>query len=191
VTFLWNVAANLPGAYFTVYLLRDLGVSYSYITIISMLNIPVTLFLTPIWRKALAKNGWFKTLYRSIAVYLVHYLVLAFVTGRTLFLYPVSQILAYVFAVGINLSFTGIPYVNMPEKRQTVFIGFYSSASNFAALLGVTLGRYFVVSTDAFRFELFGMTFVNKQVLVAIAAVLLGGAALGIRAIDKRTPSDW
>ncbi|MGI6240108.1 MAG: hypothetical protein ACOYI5_10860, partial [Christensenellales bacterium] len=46
VTFLWNVAANLPGAYFTVYLLRDLGVSYSYITIISMLNIPVTLFLT-------------------------------------------------------------------------------------------------------------------------------------------------
>ena len=61
--------------------------------------------------------------------------ILALVTKGTLFLYPVALILAYVFAIGINLSFTGIPYVNMPAKNQTMFIGFYSSAANLAALL--------------------------------------------------------
>jgi len=129
VTFLWNIAANMPGSYYTVYLLRNLGVSYSYITVISMINIPVTLLLTPVWRKVLARHGWFKTLYLSVGVFLLHFLVLACVTKKTLVLYPLSQVMAYVFAVGINLSFTGIPYVNMPEKRQTAFMGFYASAA--------------------------------------------------------------
>ena len=188
VTFLWNIAANLPGSYYTVYLLKNLGVSYSYITLISMLNIPVTLFLTPVWRRALAKHGWFKTLYLSVSVYLLHYIVLALVTRKSLFLYPLSQVLAYVFAVGINLSFTGIPYVNMPEKRQTAFIGFYSSAANLAALLGVTMGRYFIIWTDKMQLNIWGFEVVNKQALVALTAGLLACAVAGIRAIDKRTP---
>ncbi len=188
VTFLWNIAANLPGSYYTVYLLRNLGVSYSYITVISMINIPVTLFLTPVWRRVLAKHGWFKTLYLSVGVFLLHFIILALVTKKTLILYPLSQVLAYVFAVGINLSFTGIPYVNMPEKRQTAFIGFYASVAYLAALTGVTIGKYFVILTDRMHFNVFGFEMVNKQVLMLVAAVMLAFAVVGIRAIDKKTP---
>jgi len=187
VVFLWCFAANLPGSYYTVYLLRDLEVSYSYITVISMFNIPIVLLLTPIWRKLLAKYGWFKTLYISMAVYLTHYVLLAMVTKGTLFIYPVSQILAYIFAIGINLAFTGIPYVNMPEKRQTVFIGFYSSISNMAALLGVTLGKYFVLFTEEMHLSILGFAFGNKQALVLLTGLLLVGATLGIAFIDRKT----
>lgn len=190
VVFLWNLAANMPGSYYTVYLLRNLNVSYSYITIISMVNIPITLFLTPLWRKALGRNGWFKTLYLSVSVYLTHYLVLALVTKQSLFLYPLSQVLAYVFAIGINLSFTGIPYVNLPEKRQTAFIGFYSSAANLAALLGVTMGKYFVLITENMKLNVFGFEMVNKQALMVVTSFLLIGAVAGIRAIDKTTPKE-
>ncbi len=190
VTFLWNIAANMPGSYYTVYLLRNLGVSYSYITLISMINIPVTLFLTPVWRRVLAKHGWFKTLYLSVGVFLLHFIVLALVTKRTLILYPLSQVMAYVFAVGINLSFTGIPYVNMPEKRQTAFIGFYASAAYLAALTGVTIGKYFVILTERMRLNVLGFEMVNKQVLMLLTAVMLACAVAGIRAIDKRTPKN-
>lgn len=190
VVFLWCFAANIPGSYYTVYLLRDLEVSYSYITLITMFNIPIVLLLTPLWRKVLTKHGWFKTLYMSLAVYIVHYFLLAMVTKRTMIIYPISQILAYVFAIGINLAFTGIPYVNMPEKNQTVFIGFYSSISNMAALLGVTLGKYFVLFTEKMNLNILGFQFGNKQALVTLTGILLIGACLGIVIIDKKNKQE-
>lgn len=190
VVFLWCFAANVPGSYYTVYLLRNLNVSYSYINLISMLNVPIVLALTPLWRRVLSKHGWFKTLYLSIAVYLVHYVLLMLVTEKTMFVYPIALVLAYVFAIGINLSFTGIPYVNMPESRQTVFIGFYSSVSNLAALLGVTLGKYFVLFTEEWHLNLLGLEIGNKQLLMLVTAVLLALATIGIRFIHKRTPQE-
>ena len=162
--------------------------SYSYITVISMLNVPVVLLLTPIWRKVLVKFGWFKTLYVAMSVYLVHYLLLSMVTRGTMVLYPTANMLAYVFAIGINLAFTGIPYVNMPEKRQTVFIGFYSSVTNCAALLGVTVGKYFVLSTEKMNLHFLGITFTNKQALMWLTAGLLALATAGIWWIDRKTP---
>lgn len=190
VAFLWCFAANMPGSYYSVYLLRDLGVSYSYITVLSMMNVPIVLLLTPAWKKVLSKHGWFKTLYIAMAVYLVHYVMLALVGKGTLFVYPMALILAYVFAIGINLAFTGIPYVNMPQKNQTMFIGFYSSMNNLAALLGVTLGKYFVLGTEWLKFDVLGFSVGNKQLLMVVTAIMLTGATIGIRAISKRTPEN-
>lgn len=190
VVFLWCFAANLPGSYYTVYMLRDLEVSYSYITVISTLNVPIVLLLTPLWRRVLTRFGWFKTLYVSMAVYLLHYILLAMVTKTTMFVYPLSQILGSVFAIGINLSFTGIPYVNMPEKNQTVFMGFYSSISNLAALLGVTLGKYFVLFTEEMNVNVFGLALRNKQALMLVTSGMLVLATLAIRVIDKKTSRD-
>lgn len=190
VTFLWNVTANIPGSYYSFYLLRNVEVSYSFITLISMINVPIVLFFTPLWRKVLSRFGWFKTLYTAMAVYMFHYLVLALVTKSTIWIYPISQLIGCFFAVGINLSFTGIPYVNMPEKNQTVFIGFYSTMANFAALIGVTIGKYFILGTEHVSFELLGMTFGNKQLIVVLTGALMSLAVLGIRVISKKVPSD-
>ena len=94
------------------------------------------------------------------------------------------------FAVGINLSFTGIPYVNMPEKNQTVFIGFYSTMANFAALIGVTIGKYFILSTEHVNFSFLGMQFGNKQLIVVLTGALMSLAVLGIHAISRKVSSE-
>ena len=190
VTFLWNVTANIPGSYYSFYLLRDVGVSYSYITLISMVNVPIVLFFTPLWRKVLSRYGWFKTLYTAMSIYMLHYLVLALVTKSTIWIYPISQLVGCFFAVGINLSFTGIPYVNMPEKNQTVFIGFYSTMANFAALIGVTIGKYFILSTEHVNFSFLGMQFGNKQLIVVLTGALMSLAVLGIHAISRKVSSE-
>jgi len=190
VTFLWNVTANIPGSYYSFYLLRDVGVSYSYITLISMINVPIVLFFTPLWRKVLSRFGWFKTLYTAMSVYMIHYLILALVTKSTVWIYPISQLLGCFFAVGINLSFTGIPYVNMPEKNQTVFIGFYSTMANFAALIGVTIGKYFILSTEHVNFSFLGMNFGNKQLIVVLTGALMSLAVLGIHMISRKVSSE-
>lgn len=186
VVFLWNLTANIPGSYYSVYLLRNVEMSYSAITLISMINVPIVLLLTPLWRRILTKFDWFKTLYVSMAMYLIHYVLLALVTKESSWVYPISQFWAYTFAIGINLAFTGIPYVNMPEKNQTVFIGFYSTFANFAALIGVTIGKYFIIATENTAFHIGSLEFTNKQMIVLLTAFLMCFAVAGVRIIDRK-----
>lgn len=51
---LWSFAANIPSSFYTVYLLQNVQVSYTYITALSLLNIPCMMIFTPLWRKVTA-----------------------------------------------------------------------------------------------------------------------------------------
>jgi len=187
MTFLWNIAANIPGSYYTVYLLQEIEVNYSFIMTVSMLNVPAVLLLTPVWSKMAAKYNmsWFKMLYVAMGFYMIHYVLLGLVTPGTVWLYPVACMLAYVMGIGINLSFTCIPYVNIPEKNQTAFIGFYSAVANLAVFVGVFIGRQFVTHTESLHFELLGMPFGGKQMLVFLTAAMMAISVACIAYIDK------
>jgi len=170
IAFLWSMIANIPGSYYSVYLLKDVEVSYSFINACAMFNVPVLVLLTPFWKKVLGRLSWLKTCNLSIALYAVHYLLLGMINkGNYIWLYPMTLIYAYVLAVGINLSFTNIPYINIPKQNQTIYIGFYSTMCNFGALLGVTFGREFVTMTE--NLHMLGMG--NKQLLVTLVGLLM------------------
>lgn len=94
------------------------------------------------------------------------------------YLYPLTLAYAFILSVGINLAFTNVPYINMPEKNQTVFIGFYSTMANLGALIGVTIGRQLVEGLHAVNFQFLGLTFVDKQVLVLIVGVVMALTAV-------------
>ncbi len=189
VTFLWNVAANIPGSYYTVYLLQTVQVNYSFIMLCSMLNVPVVLLLTPVWSRLGRKwnLSWFKMLYIAMGLYLLHYVMLSFVTKATVWLYPIALLYAYVTAIGINLSFTCIPYVNIPKRSQTAFIGFYSAVANLAVFIGVFIGRTFVTRLGDFESSLLGMPLTGKQLLVLLTAAVMVVSVLCIRHIDRTT----
>lgn len=166
----WSMIANIPGSYYSVYLLRDLEISYSFLNIVSMLNVPILICLMPVWSKFLRKYSWLKTCNLSILLYACHYIILAMVNAdNCMWLYPISQIYAFVLAVGINLSFSNIPYINIPKQNQTLYIGFYSTMTNLGALIGVTFGRELVTHTE----ELVIMGMGNKQLLVFVVGALM------------------
>lgn len=178
IVFVWSLAANIPGAYYTVYLLKNLAVSYSFITLVNFLNVPVLLLLTPVWSRLLRRFSWLKALNLAIALYAPHYLLLGLVNqGNVYLLYPLTLLYAFVLAVGINLSFSNVPFINMPKRNQTVFIGFYSTMSNLGALIGVTIGRELVTRLAGVNVDLWGQTFCDKQIMVAIVAVVMALAA--------------
>ena len=94
---LWSFSASLPGPYFSIYLIKDLGVSYSFLTLVNMINIPLLIFMTPVWAKKIRSTSWFRVLVQSMTFYLISYIGLSFVTGNTLLLYPVFMVVAYIF----------------------------------------------------------------------------------------------
>ncbi len=183
---LWNYSANIPGPYFNVYMLKDLKISYSFLNVINMVNIPVLIFLTPIWRKRIYSTSWFRTLYFSMGLYLLSYLGLAFVSGKTLFLYPIAVIFSFLIAPGINLVFANIPYINIPQKDQTNYIGFFSTMNNLAALLGVLTGKEFIKHTEGIVITLAGIGMQNKQYILLLTAVVMLAAVFLIRFLQKK-----
>lgn len=188
IVFLWNVTANIPGSYYTVYLLKNLNISYTYIMTMNMLNVPIVLLLTRVWSRISSGRSPFRILWMGMSMYLMHYVGLALVTEQTLFIYPITLIWAFVMAIGINLPFASIPYVNIPRENQTVFIGFYSTVANFAALIGVTIGKYFIAATEDVNINILGFEMVNKQYMLLLTAGLMAIAVLLIRHIDRITP---
>lgn len=182
---LWSYSASLPGPYFGVYMLKDLGVSYSFLNIINMFNIPVLILLTPLWRRRISSTSWFKTLYFSMGLFLLNYVGLSFVTRDTMVLYPVSVIFSFLIAPGINLVFSNAPYINIPEKGQTNYIGFYAAMNNLAALLGVLTGKVFIKHTEGMKISIFGIGMQNKQYILLITAVVMLIAVVLIYVLQK------
>jgi len=183
---LWNYSANIPGPYFSIYMLKDVGVSYSFLNIINMFNIPVLIFLTPLWRRRISSTSWFKTLYFSMGLFLLNYIGLAFVSRETLVLYPIAVIFSFLVAPGINLVFSNMPYINIPDKDQTNYIGFYSAMNNLAALLGVLTGKEFIRHTEEMTISLLGMEMQNKQYILILTAAVMLIAVLLIFAINRK-----
>lgn len=188
VVFLWNVTYNIPGSYYTVYLLKNLNVSYTYMMAVNLINVPVVMLITPLWGKFMNGRSPFRVLWIGMLLYVVYYIGLAFVTENSLFLYPIMLVWGFVMVIGINLPFASIPYINMPAEHQTVFMGFYYTIANFAALIGVTIGKYFVEVTENVSIDFLGCPMVNKQYLLLITGALIGCAALVIRRIERTTP---
>jgi hypothetical protein len=186
---LWSFSANIPGPYFSIYLLKDLNVKYSFLNFINMLNIPVLIFFTPVWSKIIQKTSWFKALYISMGLYTIYYISLCFVTKGTLMLYPFAVVYAFVIAAGINLTFSNIPYINIPSGNQTNYIGFYSTMNNLAALLGVTIGKEFIKATEGKIIGILSIEMQNKQYILILTALVMLFCTCIIFVLQKRVNS--
>jgi Na+/melibiose symporter-like transporter len=183
---LWNLSANLPGPYYNVYLLKNLKVDYSYLYLIAMFNVPILLFLTPVWTRIMQRISWFKGLYISMGIFLIHYIGLCFVTEKAMFLYPVFAVFSFIIAPGINISMASIPYVNIPEKNQTNYIGFYSTMNNLAALVSVAIGKEFIKRTEGVKLNLLGVSLQNKQYILLLTAVVMVVAVVLIYILQNK-----
>lgn len=186
VVFLWSLTVNMPGSYYTVYLLRELQVSYSYITGIAAFNVLMLLLFTPMWRKIYLRYSWLKPL--SVAIWMLapHYFLLAFVSEGLHLLYPIAIIWSFLCTCGINLAFSSMAYLNLPEQNQTLFVGFFATANNMGALSAAVFATAFVSAFSGLRFRLMGVTFGEKQVLMLIVGVLMAGIGFGVRRVFKK-----
>jgi hypothetical protein len=184
---MWAFSANIPGSFYSVYLLRELNISYSFINTVNMLSVPAMLLAMPIWRKRVDTTSWYRALYLCISLFIAHYIGLAFVTEKSLLLYPLSMIYSFLISPGINLVFSNLPYVNMPEENQTNLLGFYAAMNNFAGFLGASLGRQFITMTDGLELRVGSTVMGNKQLVLLLTAVFMLAGVLVIYYLARKS----
>ncbi len=179
---LWSFAANIPSSFYTVYLLQNVQVSYTYITALSLLNIPCMILFTPLWRKAIGRTGsWFKIIQIAMSGYLLHYVVLSLVTPENyIFMYPLAMMIAYPLGAGITLGYTNVPYINIPAQDGTVYNAFYSTACNVVAFFGVMLSRSIMQNTEGLVLNILGTPMINKQFYLLLVAIIMALCTVAI-----------
>ena len=162
---IYSFGANFTGQYFTAYILEDVKLSYALISGLSILNIPISLLVYPIWSKVIGRLSWMKTLSIATILYMTPYILNFLTTADAWVLFVISNITAFLFGPGITLVFSNIPYMNIPATNQTSYISFYSTCNNLAAFLGSTVCRFFVEAMGTNTFNILGSTFQVRQVI--------------------------
>ena len=171
IVFIWTFANNIPGPYLSIYLLKDVKLSYTFINTANLLYIPILLIMTPLWASAINRMGKIKTLYLSMLFYLIGVAAFPFITAKTSFIFPIALVASFIFSPAINIIFALLPYSNMPKTDQTNYISFYQTMVNAAAILGIFVGRQFIKITDGVNINFLGMQMQNKQYLIFLQVI--------------------
>lgn len=171
---LWTLTASIPGPFFQVYLIRDLQISYSFLSMVNLLNIPVLLIAMPIWGRVIGRLGDVKIMPPLAGLITLHFLSLAFVTkANYLWLYPVSVFYYFILAAGITQAASLMPYKFIPDAGQSNFLSFYGTMNTLAALLGTVVGQRFVMATEAVRVAAGPFSLGNKQIVMLLTGVMV------------------
>lgn len=187
---LYNTICNLQGSFYGVYLLKELKLSYSYISLIAMLNIFVLSLATPFWRKKYTKYSWLAPLSCALALHSIHYFLLAFVAEGRIFLYPIAMLLAFFFNAGIGLGMSGLAYINLPSENQSLYLGFYTTLANIGALAAASISRHMITKYQGFRMSLLGASLGEKQTLMLIVGFLIFLCSLVVFSIYRRNKKE-
>jgi MFS family permease len=166
--------ANIPGVYYSSYLVNDLTIPFSYLGIVNFLSVPIMLFSIPIWNHIIRKISWFNTISLSLLLTAGHFFMLPFV-GKDNYLYLYTAAMIYYFSVipGVSIVSSNLPYYHLPEGGRTTFLAFYASFNSFMAMLGLFGGSFFIVSSQSMDLNIFGWHLRNKQFITIIAGALL------------------
>jgi hypothetical protein len=191
LTGLYSCFANIPGVYYSSYLVNDLVIPFSYLGIVNFLSVPIMIFAIPIWNHVIRKISWFKTISLSLLLVSVHYFILPFV-GRDNYLYLYTAAVIYYFMVipGVSIVSANLPYYRLPEKDRTSFLAFYAGFNSFMAMLGLTCGSFFIVNSQSMDLNILGWHIRNKQFIMVIAGSLLICLGVFYRFIAKKEKTE-
>ncbi|MBE6541766.1 MAG: MFS transporter [Ruminococcaceae bacterium] len=165
ITMLICVSFNtsLMGSYFTIYMLDEINMSYTYLSLSGFISIPAVLIMTPVWSYFIRRHKWYNMRAAANAAYAFAYIGNVLITANTHWMYLIVMIIVNLAKPCISILDSTIVYMNMPETNRTAYISFYSLCTALATFLGNFLGMKFMQLTESIDITLFGFTMVNNQ----------------------------
>ena len=168
----WNYIVAIVGQYFSIYLLENVKMSYSLISLGGFFSMPAAILATPLWHRALQKYSWPKLLAIGLLGNSLAYICNAFITPNTLYIYFFCIICGTFFDVCLNNVHSNLIYLHMPEASRTAYFSLYSILVLVANFLGNNTGILFIQLTDPLHFRLLGFDIGNKQAISFLSAAL-------------------
>ena len=179
IMLLYNYAASIVCNFFNVYLIDVIDLSYTFMSLWSMVWMPLALLVMPVWSKQIRRFGWEKVLPVGLGVFSIAYFLNAIVTAETVYIvYPIIQLVCQLGYPCVSLVFSYLTYVNMPEENRTVYLSFYALCSTAVTFLGSATGTLFMTVTHGKIWTVFGFSMMNYQYINLLQFVLMIGVVM-------------
>lgn len=189
---LFYIGNNLTAASLNIFMLQDLGISYTSINFINAIYFLFFIFFGNMWKRLIKQKSWFKTFAIAMFMQGPTYILYAFVTpGNSSWLWVAIRLIQHVIGVGCNAVLSSLVYVNLPDKDQTNYMSFYSIFVNLCSFLSMVLGTMFIsgMGEKTLNFLGFEMSGVPILLLITgISQILMG--VLFVRFNDRLQPDN-
>ncbi len=181
--FAWNFIANLNNGLWAYHLLNHFDFSYTLINSMSVMYTFILIFTQPFWRGVLRKYSWIKTFGLTCLIWMPTEVMFFLMNPTNLYLYVPLCIVQNLLSVGLNLSYSNILYMNLPNENSTAHIAFYSVGCNLFAFLGLFVGTQISSITGDNAIWFLNMEFYSVQFTTLARAVTM--FALGLLLVIK------
>lgn len=188
IMLLWTLFTALMGQYYTIYLLEDIQMSYTLLSLSSFVSLPIYFISNPTWSRIIRRNRWSKVLMTAQLLYITPYICNALVTPNSIALYFVSVFSSLLISPGITLSHTNLLYDNMPDENRTTYLSLYSVLIQLTTFISQYIGIQIFTLTDGASIRLLGLDMINKQYMNLVIGSLLVVVCLHTGTIVRKFP---
>ena len=181
--FVWNYISNLNNGLWNYHLLNHLDFTYTMINVLTVMYTPVFLLLQRPWQRLIRKYSWVRAFGICILMWIpseIGCFLMRDANGAVFFPIGVYQ---HMIAVGINLSYANILYINLPDDNATAHIAFYTVGCNIFAFLGLMTGTFVSSITGDHTFPFLGMNVYSVQFTTLMRS--LGMLILGLILVNR------
>ncbi len=161
--FAWNYIANLNNGLWNYHLLNHMRFSYTLINAMSVMYTVTLVLMAPVWRRLLRRYSWVKTFGIANLLWAPTEFLFFLMTPDRSWMYIPLCLCQNLLAVGLNLSYANILYMNLPEENSTAHIAFYTIGANVFAFLGLLSGTQISAITGDTPIQMLGMPLYSVQ----------------------------
>lgn len=178
VQFFNSFANSFGGNFYNAYLLEDVGISYTYMSLGTVFGIPCTILGLSFWNKQIRKHGWMPILIISTLLYALCFCCNALVTTKTPYLYLIGAVYCQLISGGTTLAIANLPYVHMPKENRTACFAFFNTAASLSAAAAAFVAQRFLNLTEGITLNIFNLSIPNGAYMcfISVAALLIDAA---------------
>lgn len=191
--FIWGLSLNFSSPFFSVYMVSQLKLSYTFITVCGLLNALSYVISVRLWGKASDKKSFTYTAMITLTLLGLTHAGWFFAAAGSFLEHPLVILLHITSGIawaGINISLLNIPYEYTPDEGKTVYLGFNAALSGLVGFLSSMIASWMVGRMQDYRGLLFGVEITQFQIIFAISGILTVMAGVFIRMFvwKKREP---
>ncbi len=169
---LWTFATGVAGPLYSVFMLEELGISYTTISVYNAVFMVTSIGAYRLWAPLVDRFGSKAVLQLLIVPAGVTAALWVFNRPGVAYLVPVAMLLSGIVLPGIGVAVTPLLYGLLPEGRQrTIYIASWSAGVNLMGALGPLTGALLVRLLRGLQPEFFGFALGHLQIIFAISAV--------------------
>ena len=170
---------NVSIFFYSVYLTRTFGMSYTYITAIAVLHAAFRAVVSRFLGDLADRRSWAYMLRICMLVLAVGYLVFAICTPKTVaYLYPIFS-LCYAFSSGgSNAGRTNLCLDYIAHEDRRYVLGIQNAISGVVGFVFTVLASFLVEAVEKNGNKLLGFSVYPQQILFIVSAAMLSWLAL-------------